>query len=130
MKLRDINFLCKSNVEAIKIANPDLRRDSANNQVYLLSGMNRVVSSINELSKIDFLKIYCKKCVDSIPTSYLGSDTFNLSNNVYSTLKSGLNILINKVDTIIELYEGLEINKLDGEAINIKMPNSNNYSDL
>ena len=130
MKLRDIYFLCKNNVESIKIIKTDSRRDSANNQVYSLSGMKRVISAINELTKIDFLKIYCKKCVDSIPTSYIDEDSFNLSSSAWSTLKNSLNIVVNKVDTVIELYEGLKIKQLDGEAINVKLPNSNNYSDF
>lgn len=130
MKLRDIYLLCCKNIDSISQVESSVTRDSANNQIYSLKDMNKVVDSINELLKVDCLRQYCDKCIKNIPVSYLEADSFNVSSNIWVSLKESINVLKDKVITIVELYESFKIENEEGEIISVKLPSCNSYSDF
>lgn len=123
MKLYNIYQLCKKNIYFYNILNTN-RHD----KLYTIENWTILKDTLHKLEKIPVLQPYVNSYINVIPDENQDEDVFLLDESTYSELGRNKNLLLRRMETIVELYESLNI-KNEANGIDIKLPPCDDLKD-
>lgn len=119
MKLYNVYRLCKQHIEFIK----NFAVSQKNNGTYVINNWENFKQRCDVIIKIPVLKQYVEDCIEVIPAIAKYKSIPEIDNAIASQFNSKRNILYNKMNTIIELYESMGLAETKNpNAIDIKLP--------
>lgn len=126
MKLYNVYRLCKKYIdfdEIIEVTNKEELNPSGNGKtvVYTIKNWLELRNLLIKISKIPALTRYVDDYIQSVPDILKCEDTIRVNFDRYSVFKNKQNILHDKMNGIIELYESMNI-ETNGTGIDIKLP--------
>lgn len=79
---------------------------------------------LNELGKMNPLRTYARKLYETVPIVYRDRDEFDITDTVKDNFVTAREILVIAMETIIDMYESINPNKMINEeyGFDIKMP--------
>lgn len=126
MKLYNVYRLCKKYIdfdEIIEVTNKEELNPSGKGKtvVYTIKNWLELRNLLIKISKIPALTRYVDDYIQSVPDIFKCEDTIRVNFDRYSAFKNKQNILHDKMNGIIELYESMNI-ETNGTGIDIKLP--------
>lgn len=118
MKLYNVYRLCKLNIELIDDLNIS---HNQNTDIYTINNWLDLKNILNKIEKIPALKISTNKCIESVPDVVRHEESPRMNKDTYNKFIDKKNILYNKMNMIIELYESMNLEN-DGNGVDIKLP--------
>ncbi|MCI8607465.1 MAG: hypothetical protein HFG72_11890 [Hungatella sp.] len=127
MKLRDAYIICKRNKEIIYKIKPEaiggFVRGNRNHNILITRDME---NALKDLERIPCLKDILDKFITLKNTN--NANSFSVSN--YDDFKNKKECLITSMDTIIKLYESMNIDTNERIGLSIKLPLINDLTDF
>lgn len=126
MKLYNVYRICKQNIELIRniavIQNDStgLSKDTKV-KIYTIKNWHNLKSILYKLEAIPVLSQYVNECFKIIPDTFRDEDSVPMNNDKYTEFVKRKNILYEKMQDIIELYESMNLEN-DGNGLDIKLP--------
>lgn len=124
MKLENIYFLCKKYYN--RIATVDL---VYSNYQYMIRVGDKLEETTEKLNKIECLQKDIECFLESIK-KLLEYHESQKSNALYEKFCDAKKILLTKISTIVDMYESIAGNKEKIPGIDIKIPDTNNFTDF
>lgn len=128
MKLRNIYLVCRDNID-------DLQSLSAKDIVLngragkRVSGWLATSQALSKIKEIEFLNEKVENLINSIPEFFIIRDQFDIFNEEWGRISTARNILVNRMQGIIELYEGMGLAEENKLGMDIKLPKFNDFSE-
>lgn len=121
MRLYNIYYIC--NIAIVNILNLEfeVRHPTSTKSSYKLIGWKPALESMVVLRNISFLSEYVNEIIECIPVYAREEKTPEIDSNTGTILKSRIQNLQLKLETVIELYESIEKGEAK-EGIDIKIP--------
>lgn len=121
MKLYNVYRLCKQNIEFFK--NHNLNKKVVNNDqvIYKLENWSEFKDHLKLIRKIPVLTDYVDNYFNSVPIFIQDKGALELSSQTATKLNSIKFSIYSRMQTIIELYENMNISD-GGNGIDIKIP--------
>lgn len=108
MKLYNVYRLCKRNLNFFE----NLKAEQAND-VYAIKNWLKVKETVDNIRKIPALNKYACDFIETIPDTVRHKDNFRIEKKLYDILVSKMNLLHNKMLTVIELYESMGLGRVE-----------------
>lgn len=123
MRLYGMYFVCKNYIDCVRKMQIGNKIVGGNNVRYI-EGWKEKSQVLNELAKIDPLREKVRKLYDVVPVMYRDLDKFDLTSQTSDEFIKAREMLIVAMDTIIKLYETVNLNKESEKAIgfDVKLP--------
>jgi len=118
MKLYNVYRLCKQNIELINDLNINYNKNA---HIYTINNWLELKNILNKIEKIPVLKNLTSKCIKSVPDVVRHEKSPRMNEDIYNEFIAEKNILYNKMNMIIELYESMNLEN-DGNGVDIKLP--------
>lgn len=131
MRLHSMYFICKNNVEFIRSISME-EKSTTNGRSYTMIDWISVITVLNKLANIPGLKEQTTKLYESIPVFVRNKDTFVLDYTSFMNFSNAKNELLSSMNTIIRLYETMNIDENIIDGFDVKMPqfsSINEFSD-
>lgn len=131
MRLYNVYRLCKKYsryIERLEVSEK-IETDSINKiSICSISNWIEVKNILKIINRIPSLKKYASECINLIPESLRDKDSFQIDNKIFLDFMNKSRKLCDKMESIIELYEGLNIENV-GDGIDIKLPPCDDLKD-
>ncbi|WP_285945911.1 hypothetical protein [Thomasclavelia cocleata] len=125
MKLYNVYRLCKKYIDFFDIVEITQRREKdiygKDISIYKIDNWLELKDIINAISKIPVLASYANEFVQSVPESLRDNVVPSMSEDRYRQFLSKKVILYKKMESIIELYDSMNITET-GNGLDIKLP--------
>jgi hypothetical protein len=121
MRLYNIYFLCKKNIDLIKDFQLPPSKDGNGRDIFKFNNWKQVKNILNELYTVNGLEDSVRKVYESLDPITRDAAIPIISTGVKNTLVNNQTTLIEKMQTIIELYESMG-NGVSGTGIDVKLP--------
>lgn len=123
MRLYGMYYVCKKYIHEVENMNVENRSANGNTIRYITEWDKKSIV-LNDLAKIEPLRKDVRTLYETIPIIYRDQKQFDITGNVANNFLEARNALIIAMDTIIRLYDTLNTNKSDSNAIgfDIKLP--------
>lgn len=125
MKLYNVYRLCKENIHLIDKVEVTYNQ---NTHINTIKNWLKIKETLNKIEKIPALMISAKQCINSIPDVVRHEREPRMTEATYTNFNNNKNVLLNKMQIIIELYESMKIGD-GGNGIDIKLPPCDNLKD-
>jgi hypothetical protein len=126
MKLYNVYRLCKKYKDFF--ANMNITQDEVLNatkekkvRIYTIHNLDELKSVLYKLEKIPALNHCVKECIKTISDVFQNKEDLTMSAEAFNAFNSSKNIVYTKMQSIIELYESMNIEN-DGNGLDIKLP--------
>lgn len=133
MKLYNVYRLCKKHINLFKIIkiveSEELNATGTRKiRIYTINNWLALKDVLNIINKIPALASYTNDFIKSVPNSLRDTASPCMDIDGYKNFISKKDILLNKMKTIIELYESMNITE-SGDGLDIKLPPCNDLKD-
>lgn len=129
MRLRNIYAICKKNIEIIDDFKPTTNK--SNSSLYDFCGWEKISGILkDEIIPIKYLEIEATEFMDSVPAVYRTRDAFSVNTTDKNKILDSKRALYNCMVDAINLYESMDLKYEEGNGIDIKLPNCEDFSDL
>jgi len=129
MKLRNIFVICRDNysaIEGIKSNSISLNGRSGAR----VFGWKNAIQALENLKEISALKITVDSLVDAVPVFYRMKENFDVSNDEWTLIYNAKAALLSKMKNIIELYETTGQSTEPHIGVDIKLPETKDFSEF
>lgn len=128
MKLYNTYRLCKQNIDYFEESNLTRHVVENNNVIFQLENWTEDKEKLKNLRRLPILKNYIDNYFNIIPIFIFEKEIPVVSSTMASQLESIRKNIYNRMETIIDLYEGMNIGE-GGNGIDIKMPPCDDLKD-
>lgn len=116
-------YTCKKYIEYVK----DMKvyaKNTGGNTSWSINSWKEKSIVLNELGKMNPLRTYARKLYETVPIVYRDRDEFDITDTVKDNFVTAREILVIAMETIIDMYESINPNKMINEeyGFDIKMP--------
>ena len=123
MRLYGMYYTCKKYIEYVK----DMKvyaKNTGGNTSWSINSWKEKSIVLNELGKMNPLRTYARKLYETVPIVYRDRDEFDITDTVKDNFVTAREILVIAMETIIDMYESINPNKMINEeyGFDIKMP--------
>lgn len=123
MRLYGMYYTCKKYIEYVK----DMKvyaKNTGGNTSWSINSWKEKSIVLNELGKMNSLRTYARKLYETVPIVYRDRDEFDITDTVKDNFVTAREILVIAMETIIDMYESINPNKMINEeyGFDIKMP--------
>lgn len=118
MKLYNVYRLCKENLISLEVAN--FKKDNESG-VCTISSWPFIQMRLDVIKKIPSFKEYINDYINSVPVLVRENVSPQVDSSTAQKINSKLKVITNKMKTIIELYENMNLVE-DGKGLDIKLP--------
>lgn len=123
MRLYGMYYTCKKYIEYVK----DMKvyaKNTGGNTSWSINSWKENSIVLNELGKMNPLRTYARKLYETVPIVYRDRDEFDITDTVKDNFVTAREILVIAMETIIDMYESINPNKMINEeyGFDIKMP--------
>ena len=123
MRLYGMYYTCKKYIEYVK----DMKvyaKNTGGNTSWSINSWKEKSIVLNELGKMNPLRTYARKLYETVPIVYRDKDEFDITDTVKDNFVTAREILVIAMETIIDMYESINPNKMINEeyGFDIKMP--------
>ena len=126
MKLYNVYRICKRNIDFFE--NIKIIKDENNVNTFKIINWKEIETKLNIIRKIPILKEYVDCYFDIIPIFIREKSILEFSNTIASRLTSQQKNICDRINTIIDLYESMNLGD-GGNGIDIKMPPCDDLKD-
>lgn len=128
MKLYNVYRICKQNIDYFEKPNLTKQVVENNNVIFQLENWTEYKEKLKNLRRLPILKNYIDNYFDIIPIFIIEKEIPAVSAAMASQLELIRKNICNRMETIIDLYEGMNIGE-GGNGIDIKMPPCDDLKD-
>lgn len=126
MKLYNVYRLCDKHInfkENIKVTHTEEINSAGTKKitVYTIHNWLELKNVLTEISKVPALLQYANECIQYVPDTFREEESIRFISDKYTVFCNKIEILYNKMQCIIELYESLKI-ETEGKGVDIKLP--------
>lgn len=126
MRLRSTYILCRDNIDKIRGITCARGRDGC-----VVGGWLDALHAILEhLGTINFLKEDANALIENVPEIFRMQDSFKTSDAIGDGIFERKKSLLNKMESVINLYESMGFDDKEKIGIDIKLPKCNDFSDF
>lgn len=123
MRLYGMYYTCKKYIEYVK----DMKvyaKNTGGNTSWSINSWKEKSIVLNELGTMNPLRTYARKLYETVPIVYRDRDEFDITDTVKDNFVTAREILVIAMETIIDMYESINPNKMINEeyGFDIKMP--------
>ena len=131
MKLRNIYVICRDNYKAIEQISAQTVTISGRTGKRV-SGWNAGREALLHVQDVSSLRKNVESIIDSVPSFFIMKDSFDIESSEWNQLSARQNTLLLAMNTIIDLYESMGMDKdMDEKAgLDIKLPPYNDFSEF
>lgn len=121
LKLYNVYRLCKQNIDFFKESN--IKKDNSNNNAYVIENWSEFKKHLIVIARIPVLKNDVITYIQGTPLFEIGISTYMppITEKAANYLNSKKQIICNKMQTIIDLYESMNLGD-NSKGIDIKLP--------
>ncbi len=128
MKLYNVYRICKQNIDYFKKSNLTKQVVENNNVIFQLENWIEFKEKLKSLRKLSILKDYIDNYFNIIPVFISEKEIPKVSSTMASQLESIKKNICERMETIINLYESMNLGD-GGNGIDIKMPPCDDLKD-
>ena len=128
MKLYNVYRICKQNIDYFKKSNLTKQVVENNNVIFQLENWIEFKEKLQSLRKLSILKDYIDNYFNIIPVFISEKEIPKVSSTMASQLESIKKNICERMETIINLYESMNLGD-GGNGIDIKMPPCDDLKD-
>ena len=123
MRLYGMYYTCKKYIEYVKEMKVN-NKAASGNAIWSINSWKEKSIALNELGKMNPLRTYARKLYETVPIVYRDRDEFDITETVKDNFVTARERLIVAMETIIDMYENINPNKIINEeyGFDIKMP--------
>lgn len=125
MKLYNVYRLCKQNIEKF---NGYVAKKNEKTGLYIIYNWNNIKQSLELIKKIPSFRNCVNDYIYSVPVLVRENVSAEFDHTTAQKVNSKLNVIINKMQIIIDLYESMNLGD-GGNGIDIKMPPCDDLKD-
>lgn len=125
MKLYNVYRLCKQNIEKF---NGYVAKKNEKTGLYIIYNWNNIKQSLELIKKIPSFRNCVNDYIYSVPVLVRENVSAEFDHTTAQKVNSKLNVIINKMQVIIDLYESMNLGD-GGNGIDIKMPPCDDLKD-
>lgn len=125
MKLYNVYRLCKQNIEKF---NDYVAKKNEKTGLYIIYNWNNIKQSLELIKKIPSFRNCVNDYIYSVPVLVRENVSAEFDHTTAQKVNSKLNVIINKMQIIIDLYESMNLGD-GGNGIDIKMPPCDDLKD-
>lgn len=131
MRLYGMYYTCKKYIEYVKEMKVN-NKAAAGNAIWSINSWKEKSIALNELGKMNPLRTYARKLYETVPIVYRDRDEFDITDTVKGNFVTARERLIVAMETIIDMYENINPNKMINEeyGFDIKMPEFNDLGEF
>lgn len=131
MRLYGMYYTCKKYIEYVKEMKVN-NKAAAGNAIWSINSWKEKSIALNELGKMNPLRTYARKLYETVPIVHRDRDEFDITDTVKGNFVTARERLIVAMETIIDMYENINPNKMINEeyGFDIKMPEFNDLGEF
>lgn len=128
MKLRNIYLVCRDNIDDLQsLSTQDISLSGRMGK--RVSGWLATSQALSKIKEIEFLNEKVENLINAIPEFFIRRDRFDILNEEWGRINTARNILVDRMQGIIELYEGMGLAEENKLGMDIKLPKFRDFSE-